>query len=224
MRKKQARLVLLVTAVIVIVIIIAAIIWTNFGSQSPEVTIGVKAGDTFTYELQGLWESNDPNATISDSIIQSNMTESYQVIITNVSNPDVSIHTIWRFKNGTEIEADGKVDIETGVSSGGFWAIYAANLNEGQSGHAIGPEPHPISSTVIKQYLSGERETNLVLLSAQFQNKIDPSRFYTGTRAIQFDKKTGMLVELRDESTYNIPAMTETIVWKLVASNVWTVA
>jgi hypothetical protein len=221
MRKKQARLVLLITTVIVI--IIAAIIWTNFGSQSPQVAIGVKAGDTFTYELQGLWESNDPNATISNSILQLNMTESYQVIITNVSNPDVSIHTIWRFKNGTKIEANDKVDIETGASSG-FWAIYAANLNEGQSGHAIGPEPHPISSTVNKQYSSGERETNLVLLNAQFQNEIDPSRVYTDTRAVQFDKKTGMLVELRDESEYNIPAMTEIIVWKLIASNVWAVA
>ena len=223
MRKKQARLVLLVTTVIVIVIIIAAIIWTNYGSQSPQVAIGVKAGDTFTYELQGLWESNDPNATISNSLIQLNMTENYQVVITNVSNPDVSIHTIWRFKNGTKIEANDKVDIETGVSSGFEW-LYAANLNEGQSGHAVGPEPHPISSTVNKQYLSGKRETNLVLLYSQFQNEIDPSRFYTDTRTIQFDKKTGMLVELRDESEYNIPAMTETIVWKLVASKVWAVA
>jgi hypothetical protein len=224
MRKKRSRLILLVTVVLIIIVVIAAIILLNLGSQSSEVTAGVSVGDTFTYELQGLWESNDPNATISDIILQMNMTESYQITITNVSRTEVSLHTVWRFRNGTEIAGDGTVDIATGISSGGFWAIYAANLDKGQIAHATGPEPVEITSTVDKQYLSGKRQTNILMMSAQYQNRDDPSRVYTDSRVVQFDKKTGMLVELRNENVYNIPEKTETIVWTLVDSNVWTVA
>lgn len=223
MQKKRSRLVLLVAVVLIIIVVIAAIILLNLGNQSSEVTAGVNVGDTFTYELLGLWESNDPNATISENILLMNMTESYQVTVTNVSRTDISLHTVWRFRNGTEIAGDGTVDVATGISSGGFWAAYAANLDKGQIAHATGPEPVEISSTVDKQYLSGKRETNIIIMSAQFQYKDDPSRVYTDNRVIQFDKMTGMLVELRNENVYNIPEKTETIVWQLVDSNVWTV-
>jgi lipopolysaccharide export LptBFGC system permease protein LptF len=223
MRKKRSRLVLLVAVVLIIIVIVTVTILVYLGSQSSQLVAGVKAGDTFTYTLQGLWESDDPNATISDNILQMNMTESFQVAITNVSGTEISIHTVWRFKNETEIEGDDKVDIATGISNGGFWAIYAANLNKGQIAHAIGPEPAAIVSTVNKQYISSKRETNVLIMSAQFQNTEDPSRVYTDTRVVQFDKKTGMLVELRNAKVYNIPEMTETIVWELVDSNVWTV-
>lgn len=223
MRKKRFRLILLVAVLLIVIVIIAAIILATLGSPSSQAVAGVKAGDTFTYGLEGLWESNDPNATISDSVLQANMTESFQVTITNVSDTEISIHTVWRFKNETVLEADSNVDILTGISSGGFWAIYAANLDQGQDAHASGPEPVTISNTYDKQYLSGKRETNLLSMSAQFQNVDDPSRVYTDSRVIQFDKETGMLVELRNENVYNSPEKTETIVWELVDSNVWVV-
>ena len=180
-------------------------------------------GDVFTYELEGLWEPNDPNATISDTILQLNMTEWYRVTITNVSDPEILIHTVWRFKNGTEIEGEGKVDIETGISSGGFYAIYAANLKAGESTHPMGFDQVTINSTVIREYPGGTRETNRLILAAQFYNVNDPTRLYNDYRTIQFDKQTGMMVEFRNQNIYNNPKMTETILWKLRDSNVWTV-
>lgn len=223
MRKNRSRLILLVVVVLVIIVILAAIILANLGSQSSPLVAGVKKGDTFTYELEGLWESDDPNATISDAILQLNMTEWYRVTITNVSDPEILMHTLWRFKNGTEIEGEGKMDIETGFSSGGFWAIYAANLDVGELTHPKGPDQVTINSTVTLEYPGGSRKTNRLLLAAQFYNVNDPSRIYSDFRTVQFDKQTGILVEFRNQNIYNSPEMTETILWKLTDSNVWTV-
>jgi len=221
MRKKRFRLVILL--VFSIIIILAVIIWASLGTQPTQMVAGVKVGDVFTYELEGLWEPNDPNATISDTILQLNMTEWYRVTITNVSDPEILIHTVWRFKNGTEIEGEGKVDIETGISSGGFYAIYAANLKAGESTHPMGFDQVTINSTVIREYPGGTRETNRLILAAQFYNVNDPTRLYNDYRTIQFDKQTGMMVEFRNQNIYNNPKMTETILWKLRDSNVWTV-
>jgi hypothetical protein len=223
MPKKRSRIALLLIIVIIVIILLAVIVYANLGTQSNQFVAGVKAGDVFTYEIQGLWESDDPNATISDTILQLNMTEWYRVTITNVSNPDISLHTVWRFKNGTELEADGKMDIETGFSSGGFWALYAANLDAGELTHPKGPDKVAVNDTITRNYPSGARETNRLMLTAQFYNVNDTSRTYTDSRTIQFDKETGMLVELFNQNVYNIPEMTETIWWKLTDSNVWTV-
>jgi hypothetical protein len=224
MRKNRSRLILLVVVVLVIIVILAAaLILANSGSEPSPLMAGVKAGDTFTYELEGLWESDDPNATISDAILDLNMTDWYQVTITNVSDPEILLHTVWRFKNGTELEADGRMDIETGFSSGGFWAIYAANLDAGELTHPQGPDQVIVNSTVTSEYPSGSRETNRLLLTAQYYNVNDPSRIYSDFRTIQFDKQTGILVDFRNQNIYNSPEKTETILWKLTDSNVWTV-
>jgi hypothetical protein len=223
MPKKRSRIAFLLIIVIIVIILLAVIVYANLGTQSNQFVAGVKAGDVFTYEMQGLWESDDPNATISDTILQLNMTEWFRVTITNVSNPDVSLHTVWRFKNGTEIEADGEMDLETGFYSGGFGALYAANLNAGERIHPKGPDTVVVNDTITRNYPSGVRETNRLMLTAQFYNVNDTSRTYTDSRTIQFDKETGMLVELFNQNVYNIPEMTETIWWKLTDSNVWTV-
>jgi hypothetical protein len=206
-----------------IIIILAVIIWASLGTQPTQRVAGVKVGDVFTYELEGLWEPSDPNATLSDTILQLNMTEWYRVTITNVSDPEILIHTLWRFKNGTEIEGEGKVDIETGISSGGFYAIYAANLKAGEYTHPMGFDQVTINSTVTREYPGGTRETNRLILTAQFYNRSDPSQVYNDYRTMQFDKQTGMMVEFRNQNVYNNPKMTETIIWKLKDSNVWTV-
>jgi len=227
MQKKRSRTVflLIIVAIIIIVlaVILAVIIVANLGTQPVQLVAGVKEGDEFTYELMGLWEPIDPNATLSDSILRLNMTESYRVTITNVSNSEISIHIAWQFKNGTEIEGDGKVDIETGFSGIGFWAIYAANLNAGELTHPEGPDRVTINSTITRQYPDGKRETNICQYQRQYYNVNDSSRIYNDYRTIQFDKQTGILVEIRSETVYNNPRMTEIVWWKLKDSNVWTV-
>jgi len=57
------------------------------------------------------------------------------VTVTGVSGAEVSINTTWRFKNGTELEGIGTMNVEAGIPypTGGFWAIYAASLKSGDN-------------------------------------------------------------------------------------------
>jgi hypothetical protein len=223
-KKKRSRLILLAAVILVIVIIAAVIIYVNSGTQSSAPLVaGVKPGDTFTYELQGLWEPNNSNTTVSDSILVLNMSESYQVTITNVSDSEIRVHNVWLFKNGTEIGGDGQINIETGISSGGFWALYAANLNSGQRTRPEGPDTATINSTMTRTYPDGTRETNILQVQAQYYNVSNPSQVYTEYMTVEFDKQTGILTQLTDERIYNNPEMKETILWRLTDSNVWAV-
>ena len=227
MRKKRSRLVLLAAIVLVIVIILAVVIYINLGTQSSaQLVAGVKKGDTFTYELQALWDSNDPQATISNNILQVNMTDWYRVTITNVSSENISIATTWRFKNGTELEGSGTVNIETGIAFGGFWAIYAANLKANENIRPTGPDRSTINATETREYASGTRETNRISLVLEYSDTNDPTGSTTWTEHlnIHFDKQTGMLVELSDTSEYTNPEVTTTLIWTIKDTNVWTVS
>lgn len=226
MVKKRSRKILLIGILLFIILILAVIIYTYLGTQSAQGLVPkVTAGDFFTYEVKGLWSSTDPNATISDSLLQLNMTEWYRVTITDVSGTEVSTHNVWRFTNGTELEENGKVDVETGLYSGGFWAIYAADLRANDRTRVHGIDQSTINQTITRNYgAGGTRETNLLVITSQFSNVEDPSRIYNENMTIYFDRQIGNLVELRNERMYNIPEMSETILWKLIDSNVWNVS
>jgi hypothetical protein len=227
MRKKRSRLILLAAIVLIIVIILAVVIYISLGTQSSnQLVAGVKKGDTFTYELQALWDSSDPKTTISNNILQVNMTDWYRVTITNVSNENISIATTWRFKNGTELAGNGTVNIKTGIAMGGFWAIYAANLNANDNIRPTGPDRSTINATETREYASGTRETNRISLVLEYSDTNDPTGSTTWTEYlnIYFDRQTGMLVELRDMSEYTNPEVTTTLVWTIKDTNVWTVS
>lgn len=223
MVKKRFRIVFPLVILSLAILIVSVILFTDSGEQSV-VASGVAEGDVFTYEVKGLWTSDDPNATISDSLLQLNMTELYRVTITNVSGPEVLTRNVWRLTNGTEIEEEGEVNIETGIYSGGFWAIYAANLEPNDRIRSRGIDQSTVNDTLTRDYNAGNtRETNILRLTNQYYNVNDPTRLYTDYITIEFDKQTGILVELKHEKTYNNPELTEIIWWKLADSNVWAV-
>jgi flagellar basal body-associated protein FliL len=69
MSKKRSRVILL-AILSVIIIIVAFIIFTYLGSQSDLVAApGVKAGDEFTYDIEGFWSSQDPDAVPPESFL-----------------------------------------------------------------------------------------------------------------------------------------------------------
>ena len=227
MVKKRSRVAFFLIILLSSIIILAIIVFANLGLQSAQVVVpGVTEGDVFTYDVMGLWSSNDPNATVPEMFLQLNMTEWYRVTITEVSSVTVTISTTWRFKNGTELAGIGTVDVETGVSYGGFWAIYAANLKENDRLRPLGPDISAVNETTTREYSAGgTRETNCVSLVLQYYDANDPTYSTTLTEYVSthFDRQTGMLVELRHISIYTNPQMTLTILWKIKNSNVWTV-
>jgi hypothetical protein len=226
MVKKRSRLILFIAVLLVVIIILAFVIF--LGLQSNQIVPGVKEGDVFTYDIKGFWNSTDPNATLPEAFLQLNMTEWYRITVTEVSGAQVSIDTTWRFNNGTELEGTGYVNVETGINypTQGFWAIYAANLRAGDQVRPNGPDRSTVNETITREYgASGTRETNRLSLVLEYYDADDPTYSTTWTEYINtnFDRQTGMLVELRDRSVYTNPQQTLTISWKIKESNVWTV-
>ena len=91
------------------------------------------------------------------------------------------------------------VNVETGNSTGGFWAIVAGNLSVNDLMHPSGQNMITVNATVMRSYVSGERETNHLMLTYQ----VTPTTDYIEYVDYYFDKQTGMLVELRDTTTYS---------------------
>lgn len=223
MFEKRSRMILL--AILAVIIIIAAfMIYTYLSSQH-----GLNVGDEFTYDIKGFWSSPDPDVRPSGSFFELNMTERFELNVTEVSDEEVSINTAWLFNNGTEVKATSTINLQTGMTypSGGFWAIYAPNLEAGDSVRPIGPDRSTINETQTRDYGGGvTRATNLLQLMQESYDANDP----TGTRTLteytntHFDKQTGMLVELRYTSVYTNPSMTLTVSWKIRDTSVWNIS
>ncbi|MBT0159540.1 hypothetical protein G4O51_06110 [Candidatus Bathyarchaeota archaeon A05DMB-2] len=193
-------------------------------AQPQTVSPGVRKGDTFTYNVKGLWSSSDPNATMAEDIRQMNMTEYFKVEVTDVSGSEVTLHTIWRFTNGTEISGDTTRNLDTGMAVSGtsvFWAIYGRNLNVGDRIHPMGIDQLTVNASQIKTYVNMQREINRFTVIGQFESN-DSSRTFSDNMIVQFDKETGMLVELYDVQIYTNPAYTQTIIWVLTDTNAFT--
>ena len=227
MAKKQSRLLLIVAVVVIVGILLALVIF--LGTQSAQgLTPGVKAGDEFIYNISGSYVSTDSSAVVPETFYQANMTEWYKVTVTDVNGTKVSINTKWRFENGTELDITGYVKIESGevFPSNGFWPIYASNLKVDD---IVRPSRGQltVNDTNTKEYASGiTRETNSVSWTEELYDRDDPTGSTTLNKVtiIQFDRETGMLVQLTDISIYNNPQLTLTTTWKLIESNVWTVS
>jgi hypothetical protein len=228
MAKRKSRLFLTIAVVLIAVILLALVIF--LGTQSnQDLTPGVKAGDEFIYDINGSWNSIDPNATVPLQFFQLNMTDWYKVTITNVNGSKVSIDTEWRFENGTEVNTTGYVNIESGTvfPTGGFWPIYASNLKVNDRARPSGMEQIIVNETDTKEYAAGViRETNFLNQEREYYDADDPtgSTTWTNLITIQFDKQAGILVQLSDISIYNNPQLILTTTWKLKESNVWAVS
>ena len=224
MKQKRSRN--LIYLAIAVIVIVAFVIYTSLGSQGETgVVPGVRVGDEFTYSINGFFSSNDPNATAPEGFMELNMTEWFKVLVTDVSDQDVTVSTTWRFTNGTELNATSSINVDTGIPypTNGFYPIYAANLKANDYIRPHGPDRSTINETSNRQYASSTRQTNRRTISIPAYDENDPSRTWIETPTIYFDKQTGMLVELRDVNVYTNPQMTLTVLWKLTDTNVWKV-
>lgn len=196
---------------------------TMFGTTLVKaLTPGVDVGVSFTYDVTASWNSNDQYASIPSSLIELNKTKSIEVRINNVIDSNVTTFLATYLRNGTAIADRGTIDLDTGLSDGGFVAIIAANLTAGDRVHPLGDDMVTINETVIKSYSSGPRETNHIII--EYQNAT------TGeSQSVDryFDQQTGMLVEEHDvttETTTNPSSSTTTIIsYNLESTTVWTV-
>jgi hypothetical protein len=181
---------------------------------------GVVKDDVFTYDITGFWSSSDPNATVPANLLDINKTDYYQVTIDAVSGAVVTTRSVWAFTNGTETGSAGTINVDTGASNGGFWAIVAGNLGANDLLHPGGQDGITVNETVSRNYTSGARETDHFILTYQGS---DGNNNYVEHVDYYFDKATGMLVQLNDVKAYSSPAETITTFWKIKSSSVWAV-
>lgn len=181
---------------------------------------GVKGGDYFTYTLASYWSSDDPNATVPTTLLDINNTLWYKFAVSGVSGPNVTATDIWHFVNGTEQNFLVSQNVDTGDSyyMNAFQTVVGANLGVGDLLHPLGGDLITINQTITRSYASGARDTNLVILS--FSN----STIGTENVTYSFDKATGMMVELQDNSEYISPRENSSVTWTLKETNLWTVS
>lgn len=196
-------------------------------SAAQDIVAGVKPGDVFTYDVTGSYPTNDPTLDIPREVIDAHATDFFTIVIDDVTGsvpgPEVGYTVYWHFNNGSETRNESRtVNLETTANTGSFWAIVSANLNTTQRIHPhFGPDLSVFNQTVKYTYTNYTRDTNRLQLEFSYQNNKTLATL-TETTDTYFDKQTGMLVQLTDQSDYHGPSYTTIITWKLRETNAWS--
>lgn len=224
------KLYLAIFLLIVMIVATGVVIYYALASVAPKEAVpGVHVGDTFTYSLKGNSALFSLDATEPEGFTQYNNTEYYKVIITEVNGSSVSMDTVWRFINGSEVKNKQTINLSTGIGTDqitGFWAIYASNLNQNDLLRPAVTDGIRINGTDTKTYAnSTTRQRNTWTLQNEFYDITDPT--YSTLReefiTVYFDQETGMLETLTNVQRYNNPAKNLIIIWNLIDSSVWDV-
>jgi hypothetical protein len=224
-KSSHKNLYLVITLIVILVVAVAAAIYASMPPPK-RATVGVQVGDSFTYSITGISTLQSAEATTSPGFEQYNQTDYYRVTITGITDTNVSLSTVWRFLNGTEVNGQQTINLTDGQESvqNGFWAIYSANLKVGDP---IRPTDDrlTVNATDTKTYVDSTRQRNYWFIENQFYDVNDPTRstLRDDFTAVYFDQVTGMLVTLNNITAYNNPLKTEAITWKLISCSVWNV-
>jgi hypothetical protein len=226
-KKSSSKKYILVSLLIILAVLVAGIIYVTQNQSANLVKPGVEVGDTFFYSIKGTSNLVGIDAVTPVQFYQFNQTDYYKVTVTAVSNTKVTLSTEWRFLNGTSINREQTIDLSSGTISDqdGFWAVYAPNLAANTLLRPALNDRVTINSTISVQYADSTRETNCWSINQELVNTNDPTHrtLLIEVLNVNFDKQTGMLVNLVDMQQYNNPEMTMVISWTLVSSTVWDV-
>ncbi len=211
------------TRFLVLILLAATIDTLAIGAAAAQTRVpGVSAGMEFTYSQSSLWLSSDANLPQPAGLADVNMTDYYRVTITQVSVSNVSTHVRWHFKNGTDLEKDGSVSLETTSYQGEFWAVIGSNLNAGDRVHPNSEQDlSTINETVGWSYGSYQRLVNHLSLVFANEKSDFPNSTYTENVDTYFDRQTGALVQLEDMHTNSNPLTTLTVTWRLTSQTAW---
>ena len=102
-----------------IVILVVAIVAAYYATLPPlkRATVGVQVGDSFIYSITGISTLQSEEATISPGFEQYNQTDYYRVSVAGITDTNVSLSTVWRFLNGTEVTGQQTINLTDGRES-----------------------------------------------------------------------------------------------------------
>jgi hypothetical protein len=222
--KKPNHKKLYLAIVLIVVLIGATAAAVYFATLPKPVKVGVKVGDTFTYHMQGV-SVLGVNVTTPEYFGQYNETQYYKVTVVDIQNVTVTLATEWRFKNGTEIVSNQKLNIDNGAKTdnNGFWALYPAGLVVGDLLRPTGFDGMTVNATSARTYTTGERQTNFFWIDNEFFDVNDETRStyryeYVG---VNFDQETGMMVSMQNWQEYNNPQYRLVVLYTLTNTTAW---
>jgi len=189
------------------------------GQALGQAQVGVRQGNSFTYDVTYFWSSTNSSAAPSANWIEANSTEWLKANVQTVLETWVTIETIQHFQDGYETTGSELVNVATGT--GGSILVYAAGL---EGGDHLYPQstslPWTINETVSRSYPNGPRDTNHIEV-----RMTDVEDYVYRYSSLYFDKTTGIMVEayLEDVMTsISDQTFARTIV--INESNVWVVS
>ena len=207
--------------------------------SAQERIVGVTVGDWFRYgDITVSWSSNDPSATFPPPgrpwLEEENETEWTLMSVQNISHTTIFFQTIKHFKNGTEKNELGFIDIVTGFGNISAYVHYVAISANLTVNDTVYTGPHfsswKIDETIVRTYLDGERETNHLNMTRKWNitRYIDSLTVNgTGQAFINYywDRSTGILVEHSYEEIEEVGEYLTTLSmsYRITESNVWVV-
>ena len=105
----------IVTLLIILIAATAALIYVAANPAPKPITVGVHVGDVFIYNITSTSTLTDLNAVETPGFFQYNQTNYYKITITDINEYNVTMDTLWSFKNGTEVTGTQMVDIANGA-------------------------------------------------------------------------------------------------------------
>jgi hypothetical protein len=181
-------------SILIIVLLSSSIFLTAIRTTSAQsVVAGVSKGEIFDYSYSLIWTSTDTSATPPSDLVEYNNTQKIEFKITEVSGAEISVDFTRLFNNGTQTVQSGSINVESGTVTVPYgFLIVGANLTKNQQVYPTGGH-QVITDTVMRSYVSGQRETNVM-------SGGDSSQKTT----IDFDKIKGIAVyysyEIRESS------------------------
>ena len=219
-------------ASLIIVVLIAVVIVSGVFSpkaQSPVelASSALSVGDSFTYKLAGYSVLGSQDAVTPAEFMQYNDTDYYQVNVTSISGDQVSLETVWQFRNDTQIISPQVIDLSTGASAdpNGFTYLYSPNLKVTQPLYPKESSGQIVNSTSTTKFALSTRATNYWSIEDEYINTADKTgnTFRNDFVGVSFDSSTGMLDKLTRIEFFTNPAIELTITWQLASSSVWAV-
>ncbi len=204
------------------VVVSFMLVLSLFGSPSVRSTQtwtpGVESCDYFTYEMYGIYTSNNPNVEIAIPEFERNTTLWARINITSVLGSIIcQVYTL-HYSVGDEASFNFQTDVNP-QNQGTFRIadkgvpICAANL---RGGDKVPTAELLLNKTVARAYPGGLRDTN----HASWNVSDDWGDIY-------FDREIGMLVELNRTHVFANPVtgdiVEKTDVIKLIDTNRWQI-
>jgi hypothetical protein len=190
-----------------------------FGVFAQAGSLGVKAGDNFTYSFDVVWSSTNPSKVVPTEFSDMNKTRSIHVNVTDVGLTIAYVDISKRMIDGTQVNTPGFIVVTTGHGVEAQLFIIGANLTAGDEVYPLseGPpaaaESFTITETVTLTYLGTSREVN-----HYHESKTDVDG--TVTRDAYYDRATGILLEMTISHSFVVNVdETDSEHWKITQFN-----